>query len=224
MKMASIGYWSSAIGYPTKSMGETGGNSAGPDLWRKPNSVRPILSQGDHLSHPAKAGRSAKRNATITRELSVTRVGKRTNSLFCLAPQGVFPAIRLTPDPVGSYPAISPLPSTILRSTVSVIGAQPQDRAGRYIFCDTIRQLELAPEMPALSPGMLLSWCSDFPLPHPVLGAAAIAYLLSHFRLSTVFPQVLPAERSPGAKIDSNPTDSRAAGYGLISLPTGSRG
>jgi hypothetical protein len=34
----------------------------------------------------------------------------------------------------------------------------------------------------------------------------------------------LPAERTPGAKIDSNPTDSRAAGYGLIFSPTGSRG
>jgi hypothetical protein len=67
------------------------------------------LSQGDHLSHPAEAERSAKRNATITREFSVTRVGKRTNSLFCLAPQGVCLAIRITPDPVGSYPAISPL-------------------------------------------------------------------------------------------------------------------
>src|SRR5258708_24014531 len=36
--------------------------------------------------------------------------------------------------------------------------------AGRYIFCDTFRQLELTSELPALSYGMLLSWCSDFPL------------------------------------------------------------
>src|SRR4051794_22291590 len=92
--------------------------------------------------------------------------GKRTNSLFCLAPQGVFLAIRLTPDPVGSYPAISPLPSTILKSTRSMSADQHQNRAGRYVFCDTIRQLELTTELPAFSHGMLLSWCSDFPLLH----------------------------------------------------------
>ena len=59
-------------------------------------------------------------------------------------------------------------------------------KAGRYIFCDTFRQLELASELPALSYGMLLSWCSDFPL-LTFWGAAAIACPLDYFRLSSIF-------------------------------------
>jgi hypothetical protein len=42
MEMASIGYWPSTIGYSAQPMGETGGITAGPDLWCKPNSVRLI--------------------------------------------------------------------------------------------------------------------------------------------------------------------------------------
>jgi len=87
--------------------------------------------------------------------------------------------------------------------------------AGRYIFCDTFRQLELASELPALSYGMLLSWCSDFPLLTPFWGAAAIACLLHYFRLSSIFRKsssgrrfsaggaTVSAERSTGITVEA---------------------
>ena len=95
-------------------------------------------------------------------------------------------------------------------------------QAGRYIFCDTVRHLELASEMPALSHGMLLSWCSDFPLPHPFLGTAAIAYLRHHFKLSTVFCKSL-GRTSPTASRETRETP-KMAGFGLPSLPIENRG
>jgi hypothetical protein len=53
---------------------------------------------------------------------------------------GFFVRSRLREDPVGSYPAFSPLPNTIL--------------AGRSIFCDTVRYSGFASWVPLFSQGM----------------------------------------------------------------------
>jgi hypothetical protein len=50
--------------------------------------------------------------------------------------------------------------------------------------------------LPALSHGMLLSWCSDFPL-LTFWGAAAIACLPDYFKLLAVFRKSCSAGRSP---------------------------
>ena len=51
----------------------------------------------------------------------MNRADRRSTSLLCLAPPGVFPASDFTAEPVGSYPAISPLPSTTFGPTHQVL-------------------------------------------------------------------------------------------------------
>jgi hypothetical protein len=70
--------------------------------------------------------------------------------LFCLAPHGVFPAARITPCPVSSYLAFSPLPSLL-----------PKNR--RCFFCDTFRRRNFATAAPACFTRHAAVWCSDFP-------------------------------------------------------------
>jgi hypothetical protein len=50
--------------------------------------------------------------------------------LFCLAPDGVFPATNVAVGAVGSYPTFSPLPG---RTRLAA------DQTGRFVFCDTVR-------------------------------------------------------------------------------------
>lgn len=90
----------------------------------KPNSVRSVFTgRGDHLSHlqlrrcltrlrPVRLNKTGARRDYYPRVSGISRLERRSISLFCLAPPGVFPAPGLTAEPVGSYPAISPLPST----------------------------------------------------------------------------------------------------------------
>src|ERR1051326_6305906 len=70
--------------------------------------------------------------------------------LFCLAPHGVFRAVRLTPDAVSSYLAFSPLPVLLSKNR-------------RCLFCDTFRQRPLSRMLPAYSTRHAAVWCSDFP-------------------------------------------------------------
>jgi len=73
---------------------------------------------------------------------------------------------RLHEGPVGSYPAFSTLPRTILARRGSLLESSDSDQngAGRYIFCDTFRHLELSPQIPSLFARHAALWCSDFPL------------------------------------------------------------
>ncbi len=41
-----------------------------------------------------------------------------TSRLFCLAPEGVYPATDFTAGAVGSYPTFSPLPQTKIRGGI----------------------------------------------------------------------------------------------------------
>jgi hypothetical protein len=86
---------------------------------------------------------------------------------FVLHRMGFLMRPRLHEGPVGSYPAFSTLPRTILGPTRPLSFeslVQPQSGAGRYIFCDTFRHLELSPQIPSLFARHAALWCSDFPL------------------------------------------------------------
>lgn len=61
--------------------------------------------------------------------------GRRIDSLFGLAPSGVYPAVSVTKNAVRPYRTFSPLPL-----------------AGRYIFCGTFRRLAPPGRYPALCP------------------------------------------------------------------------
>jgi hypothetical protein len=56
--------------------------------------------------------------------------------LHGLAPNGVYRAIDVTADAVGSYPTFSPLPA-------------PLARRGRFIFCGTFLEVTLTGRYPA---------------------------------------------------------------------------
>jgi hypothetical protein len=113
----------------------------------------------------------------------LTRKKRAGNPALCfvLHRMGFFVRSRLREDPVGAYPAVSPLPSTIscqgsfsnelkLVSQKRLILAfdllsslwphtdfRPltANGTGRFIFCDTFRYLEFTPLIPSLSRGML---------------------------------------------------------------------
>src|SRR5271165_1840963 len=71
---------------------------------------------------------------------------------------------RLRKDPVGSYPAFSPLPRTILPAFWSANRLiNGQNGAGRFIFCDTFRDLGIT-HGPLVFTRHAALWCSDFPL------------------------------------------------------------
>jgi len=70
----------------------------------------------------------------------VKRCGQQHSSLFDLAPDVVYHAIAVTSNPVSSYLAFSPLPSTQLRVYTQRLSFQnKQLSARRYIFCGTGR-------------------------------------------------------------------------------------
>lgn len=92
----------------------------------KPNSVRSIFVYKPWRSfisspvprcptrlYPAWLNKAGARCDYYPRVPGIHRLERRSISLFCLAPPGVFPAPGFTAEPVGSYPAISPLPGTI---------------------------------------------------------------------------------------------------------------
>jgi hypothetical protein len=66
--------------------------------------------------------------------------------LFCLAPDGVFRAVPLTRDAVGSYPTFSPLPvegrvkGSRARNCSLLPRPPPPSLSRRFVFCDTVRQ------------------------------------------------------------------------------------
>jgi hypothetical protein len=71
---------------------------------------------------------------------------------------------RLRKDPVGSYPAFSPLPRTILASVrPAECPTNGQNGAGRFIFCDTFRDPDVT-HGPLVFTRHAALWCSDFPL------------------------------------------------------------
>src|SRR5688572_30370276 len=75
-------------------------------------------------------------------------MGRQPDSLFCLAPYGVFRAPLLTHRAVSFYLAFSPLPRLAPR---------------RFIFCDTVRCRRFSSMAPAYSTQHTALWCSDFP-------------------------------------------------------------
>src|SRR5215475_9938291 len=77
--------------------------------------------------------------------------------LFCLAPHGVFHALRITPRAVSSYLAFSPLPVLFSKNR-------------RCVFCDTFRRHNLSIAAPAYFTRHAAVWCSDF---HPANPATA---------------------------------------------------
>ena len=91
---------------------------------------RPFDRRCDHLSDDPLRGRPLPaQDATITRSYPSPCGDLRPGGpflLFCLAPHGVCRASFLTVGAVGSYPAVSPLPSFALASC-----------GGRFVFCDT---------------------------------------------------------------------------------------
>jgi hypothetical protein len=68
--------------------------------------------------------------------------------LFGLAPAGVYPAVRVTTNTVGSYPTFSPLPVLAY---------------GRFVFCGTVRRG--GPHVDATPRSYLAAcpWSPDFP-------------------------------------------------------------
>src|SRR5215475_5033518 len=81
-------------------------------------------------------------------------IGPAALPLFCLAPDGVFHASRITPRAVSSYLAFSPLPALFSKNR-------------RYVFCDTLRQHPLLRMLPAYFTRHAAVWCSDFPPASP---------------------------------------------------------
>jgi len=82
--------------------------------------------------------------------------------LFGLAPRGVFRALAIADEAVGSYPTFSPLPTTRAVwdvSQVSLRDATVLRSAGGLIFCGTIRGLALR-RSPLALPGALP--CQEF--------------------------------------------------------------
>ena len=82
----------------------------------KPNSVARFSGRRDgHLSRVTFVARPARgAGATITRKLpGEPDRDRRSGSLLCLAPHGVFRAPALARRAVGSYPAFSPLPAAL---------------------------------------------------------------------------------------------------------------
>ena len=66
--------------------------------------------------------------------------------LFGLAPRGVFRALAIASEAVGSYPTFSPLPTVrALRDVSQVLPARCHRAAlrRRFIFCGTIRSFAL---------------------------------------------------------------------------------
>src|SRR5271166_4837896 len=94
--------------------------------------------------------------ATITRGFlpaSAGKAGRQPSLCFVLHHMGFFVRLRLRECPVGSYPAFSPLPSTI-RHHPAWCWMVPGG-AGRYIFCDTVRHPGFTSWAPPISRGML---------------------------------------------------------------------
>jgi hypothetical protein len=86
--------------------------------------------------------------------------------LFVLHRMGFFLRSGLRRNPVGSYPAFSPLPSTSLASaTTRLETMELQTGAGRSIFCDTLRHPRLSTRMPLFSQGILPSGVRTFLYP-----------------------------------------------------------
>ena len=126
--------------------------------------LSPPSAGNDHLSSsrakgPGGADQSQPRLLPGNIPLTRNRAGNPF-SLFCLAPHGVCLAPSVTLRAVGSYPAISPLP-TPAKPEWAVSSTKCQIR--RYIFCDTFRQPSLSRRPPALSCGSAALWCPDFP-------------------------------------------------------------
>ena len=95
--------------------------------------------------------------------------GNSIGFLFGLAPDGVFRAVLLSQDAVGSYPTFSPLPMSGCYT-----------KHGRFVFCGTFRQKALSDFLPALIPNTSNAdirvtrhralWSSDFPPPDTLTG------------------------------------------------------
>ncbi len=124
--------------------------------WRKPNPVNARLAPGAVavIYLAPHAARPVSRDATITRghPAGAGSAGDLL-PLFCLAPHGVFPAPSLAAGPVGSYPAISPLPAAV-------------ETAPGGIFSVTLSVIPgLGQGMPALSDGVLPSGVRTFLCP-----------------------------------------------------------
>jgi hypothetical protein len=83
------------------------------------------------------------RDATITREPPAEPGRKATDSLFCLALQGVSRTPVLTDTAGGLLPRLFTLTQRP-RLKLGHVRASGEG-AGRYIFCDTFRQPQLSP-------------------------------------------------------------------------------
>jgi hypothetical protein len=117
---------------------------------------------------------------------------------FVLHRMGFLMRPRLHEGPVGSYPAFSTLPRTTLGPTRPLSFeslVQPQSGAGRYIFCDTFRYLELSPQIPSLFARHAALWCSDFPLAQQGIAPATTRHNAIHTTNSHGVPLARPRLR-----------------------------
>ena len=128
----------------------------------KPNSVGSPWRPDDHSSHPSRTRHECpmtfrrSETAATASWCDDTRglIGPAALPLFCLAPHGVFRALRITPQAVSSYLTFSPLPALFSKNR-------------RYVFCDTFRQSRLWSGLPAYFTRHAAVWCSDFPPANP---------------------------------------------------------
>ena len=109
------------------------------------------------------------RGATNTRgfdfPLARRKSGRRPLPLLCLAPHGVSHATPFTQRSGGLLPRLFNLAPLHFGHVLPFSPfRRSQSGAGRYIFCDTFRHLELTPQMPSLFARHAALWCSDFPL------------------------------------------------------------
>jgi hypothetical protein len=122
--------------------------SACPDLWRKPNSVRPIKPGRSFIS----SGRSRKFRPAecdyYPRALGYPSGKADQLSVLSCTTRG----LSCDPDYAG--------PGGLLPRHFTLISPR---RDGIFSVTLSVSQ-GLRPRLPALSHGMLLSWCSDFPL------------------------------------------------------------
>jgi hypothetical protein len=89
-----------------------------------------------------------------------------TPCLFGLAPCGVYHAVRLTPDPVGSYPTVSPLPQIACMSLFALT-CWKLNNLRRFIFCCTGRPTGLRQLSRTLSGTLPCGVRTFLPLPTP---------------------------------------------------------
>lgn len=124
---------------------------------------------------------------------------RRPCPLLCLAPHGVSHATSFTRRSGGLLPRLFNLAPHHFGGALPFLAlGRSQSGAGRYIFCDTFRHLELSPQLPSLFARHAALWCSDFPLAQQGIAPATTRHSPTHTTNSCGVPLAEPPRPQSG--------------------------